>query len=299
MSAATGTPVSTDSSWGKKFMSMTRRNDGLMAGKRGLVTGVANRRSLAWGVARQLREHGAEVAYSYNGERIGERLKSLLADEEQPLIFDCDVTDEASMQRMFDGVKREWGTLDFLVHAIAYAPKDDLRGRFIDTSAEAFRQSLDVSCYSLAALCRLAEPLLSPGASVLTLTYFGSQRVIPNYNVMGVAKAALEASVHYLAVDLGAKGVRINALSAGPIKTLAAAGISDFRYALKWYEANSPLRRNVTIDEVGGTGVYLLSELARAVTGETIYVDNGYHVVGMKMIDAVMADPDRVVTEVG
>jgi enoyl-[acyl-carrier protein] reductase I len=258
---------------------------GLMAGKRGLVMGVANHRSIAWGIARRLEEHGAEIAYSYYTQPAKDRLLALLGPEARPLVLECDVRCEESMRAMYRRIQLEWGSLDFLVHSLAYAPADELCGRFIDTSADAFRQSMDVSCYSLTVLSRLAEPLLNEGASIVTITYVGSRRVIPHYNVMGISKAALEASVRYLAVDLGAKGVRINAISAGPIKTLAAAGVSDLRSMLKWCAANAPLRRNVTTDDVGGAALFLLSDLAAGVTGATVYVDSGYHVMGMKILD--------------
>jgi enoyl-[acyl-carrier protein] reductase I len=283
---------------GEDVMSTVRRNGGLMAGKRGLVMGVANHRSIAWGIARQLEEHGAELAYSYYSSAIRDRILSLLVSHDSPLLIECDVRSEASMRAMFDTIELEWGSLDFLVHAIAYAPTDEFKGRFIDTSAEAFRESMDVSCYSLTALSRLAEPLLNDGASVLTISYFGSQRVVPHYNVMGIAKAALEAAVRYLAVDLGERGIRVNAISAGPIKTLAAAGIGDFREALKWCATNSPLRRSVTIDEVGGAAVFLLSDLGSAVTGATIYVDSGYNVMGMRMLNEQQSARNGAVREV-
>src|SRR5580658_6086337 len=279
-------------------MDVTGGNGALMVGKRGLVMGVANHRSIAWGIARALTNHGAEVAYSYFTQPIRERLLSLLPPSDASLVLECDAGSEKSMEAMFRQIKAAWGSLDFLVHAVAYAPVDELRGRFIDTRAEAFRRSMDVSCYSLTALSRLAEPLLTDDASILTLTYLGSQRVFPNYNVMGVAKAALEATVRYLAVDLGARGVRINAISAGPIKTLSSAGVGDFRQALKCYAANAPLRRNVTTDDVGGAALFLLSGLSNGITGEIIYVDGGYHVMGMSMLDAPTASSGAIEKDV-
>lgn len=261
-------------------------NGNLMKGKRGLIMGLANNRSIAWGIAKALASQGAELAYTYQGEALKKRVGPLAAETGSSLVLPCDVTDPASMDATFATLKEEWGQLDFLVHAIAYAGKDALNGRYIDTSLEDFNQALSISCHSLAAVCQRAEPLMTEGGSIATLTYYGSEKVIPHYNVMGVAKAALEASVRYLAVDLGKQNIRINAISAGPIKTLAAAGIGDFRYILKWNELNSPLKRTVTIDEVGNTALYLLSDLGTAVTGELHHVDAGYHVVGMKAEDA-------------
>jgi enoyl-[acyl-carrier protein] reductase I len=262
----------------------------LMTGRKGLVIGVANRRSLAWGIASRLRDEGAIVAFSYYGQSGRNRVKSLLPENETAFLYECDVGLEDSIVSMLEQVRTDLGEIDFLVHSVANAPKETLRNRFIDISAESFQRSMNVSCYSLTAICRHAAPLMSEGASILTLSYFGSQRVIPNYNLMGVAKAALEASVHYLAVDLGAMGIRINTISAGPIKTISAVGVDDFRQIIKWCERNSPLRRNVTIEDVGGTGVFLLSDLAQGITGETIYVDSGYHLVGMRLVDAVPID---------
>ncbi len=258
----------------------------LMNGKKGLIMGVANDRSIAWGIAKKAAEHGAELAFTFQGDALKKRVYPLAESVGSTIVTECDVTDEASMDSVFDLLKKEWGQLDFMVHAIAYADKEQLKGRYVDTTADNFAQSLYVSCYSFTALCRRAEPLMTDGGSILTLTYFGAERVMPHYNVMGVAKAALEASVRYLAVDLGGKAIRVNAISAGPIKTLAASGIGDFRYILKWNELNSPLKRNVTIDEVGSTGLYLLSDLGSGVTGEVHHVDCGYHVVGMKAVDA-------------
>jgi enoyl-[acyl-carrier protein] reductase I len=258
----------------------------LMAGKRGLIMGVANDRSLAWGIAKKLGLHGAELAFAYQGPAIEKRVRPLAASIGSDFLIECDVTDSGSIDKLFDELRSTWGEIDFLVHAIAYSDKGELKNRYLDTTAENFAKTLDISCYSLTAVCQRAEKMMAPGASVVTLTYYGSEKVMPHYNVMGVAKAALEASVRYLAKDLGAEGIRINAISAGPIKTLAASGIGDFRYILKWNEYNSPLKRNVTIDEVGGAGLYLLSELSAGVTGETHHVDCGYHVVGMKSEDA-------------
>ena len=258
----------------------------LLAGKRGLIMGVANERSIAWGIARTLAAHGAELAFTYQGEALGKRVTPLAASLGSEFVMECDVTDAASVDAVFAGIERAWGGLDFLIHAIAYSDRDQLKGRFIELTAENFAQSLDISCYSFIAVCQRAERLLSEGASVLTMTYYGAEKVVPHYNVMGVAKAALEAAVRYLAVDLGARGVRVNAISAGPIKTLAASGIGDFRYILKWNEHNAPLKRTITIDDVGGAALYLLSDLGRSVTGEVHHVDCGYHVVGMKAVDA-------------
>ena len=254
----------------------------LMAGKKGLIMGLANERSLAWGVAKALRAHGAELAFTYQGEALEKRVRPLAESLDSQLVMPCDVTDDSSMDAVFEAMKSHWGTVDFLVHAIAFSDREELKGRYVDTSAENFNLTLNVSCYSLTALCQRAEKLMPGGGSVLTLTYYGAEKVMPHYNVMGVAKAALEASVRYLASDLGESGVRVNAISAGPIKTLAASGIGDFRYILKWNELNAPLKRNVTIDEVGGSALYLLSDLASGVTGEIHHVDSGYHVVGMK-----------------
>ncbi len=258
----------------------------LMAGKKGLVMGVANDRSLAWGIAKKLGLHGAELAFTYQGPALEKRVRPLADSIGSDLLIECDVTDEKSMDNVFDTLQKKWGHLDFLVHAIAFSDKEQLKNRYIDTTADNFTNTLEISCYSLTALCQRAEKLMSEGGSIVTLTYYGAEKVMPHYNVMGVAKAALEASVRYLATDLGAQGIRINAISAGPIKTLASSGIGDFRYILKWNEYNAPLKRNVTIDEVGGAGLYLLSELGAGVTGESHHVDCGYHVVGMKSEDA-------------
>jgi enoyl-[acyl-carrier protein] reductase I len=259
---------------------------GIMNGKRGLVLGVANNRSIAWGIASSVHAAGGKVALTYPGEALKRRVEPLAGSIGALVAGHCDVTEPATIDGVFETLAREWGSIDFLVHAIAYADKNELTGRYIETSEENFVKSLLISCYSLTAIARAAEPLMSAGGSILTLTYYGAEKVMPHYNVMGVAKAALEASVKYLAVDLGPKGIRVNALSAGPIKTLAASGIGDFRYILKWNELNAPLRRSVTVDEVGDAALYLLSDLSRAVTGEVHHVDAGYHVVGMKHPDA-------------
>ncbi|MEQ8281792.1 MAG: enoyl-ACP reductase FabI [Parvibaculum sp.] len=259
---------------------------GLMAGKRGLIMGVANNRSIAWGIAKACADQGAELAFTYQGEALLKRVVPLAESVGSNLVMPCDVTDAASMDAVFERLSKEWGKLDFLVHAIAYANKDELDGRYVDTSLENFTASLAISCYSFTALCRRAEPLMTDGGSLVTLTYYGAEKVIPHYNVMGVAKAALEASVRYLAVDLGRNNIRVNAISAGPIKTLAASGIGDFRYILKWNELNAPMKRTVTIEEVGKTGLYLLSDLGSGVTGGVHHVDAGYNVIGMKAEDA-------------
>ncbi len=260
--------------------------NGLMSGKKGLIMGVANSRSIAWGIAKVCAEHGAEVAFTYQGDALKKRVVPLAASVGSNLVLPCDVTDEASMDAVFKTLEEKWGKLDFLVHAVAYADKSALDGRYISTTVEQFTTAMAISCHSLVSVARRAEPLMREGGSIATLTYYGAEKVIPHYNVMGVAKAALEASVRYLSVDLGKQNIRINAISAGPIKTLAAAGIGDFRYILKWNELNSPLKRTVTIEEVGKTGLYLLSDLGSGVTGEVHHVDAGYHVVGMKAEDA-------------
>ena len=258
----------------------------LMSGKRGLVMGVANNRSIAWGIAKSVAAQGATLAFTYQGDALKKRVEPLAAETGSELVLPCDVTDAASIDLVFATLRENWGTLDFVVHAIAYSDKDQLDGRYVDTTLENFNKTLMISCYSLTAIAQRAEKLMPDGGSLLTLTYYGAEKVMPHYNVMGVAKAALEASVRYLASDLGRQGIRVNAISAGPIKTLAASGISDFRYILKWNEYNSPLRRVVTIEDVGGAGLYLLSDLSRGVTGEIHHVDAGYHVVGMKAEDA-------------
>jgi len=264
----------------------------LMAGKRGLVMGVANDRSIAWGIAKAAHAQGAELAFSYQGEALEKRVRPLAASVGSDLVMPCDVTDDASIEAVFAEIEKTWGKLDFLVHAIAYADKEELKGKYLETSRENFSRSLDISCYSLTAISQRAVPLMKNGGSILTLTYYGAERVMPHYNVMGIAKAALEASVRYLAADLGDQEIRVNAISAGPIKTLAASGIGDFRHILKWNELNSPLRRNVSIDQVGGAGLYLLSDLSAGVTGEVHHVDSGYHVVGMMAVDAAPALAD-------
>jgi len=261
-------------------------NKGLLAGKRGIIMGVANNRSIAWGIARRAAEQGAELAFTFQGEALEKRVRPLAESVGANLILPCDVTDGESIDAVFQELKKCWGKIDFLVHAIAYSDKTELTGRYVDTSPENFAMSLNISCYSFTAIAQRAEKLMTDGGSMITLTYYGAEKVIPHYNVMGVAKAALEASVKYLARDLGPKGIRVNSLSAGPIKTLAASGIGDFRYILKWNELNSPLGRNVTIDDVGNSGVYLLSDLAGGVTGENHHVDCGYNIMGMKREDA-------------
>ena len=258
-----------------------------MAGKRGLVMGVANDRSIAWGIARAVAAEGASLAFTYQGEALLKRVKPLADSVGGTHLLPCDVGDEASLDQVFATLASDWGALDFVVHAIAYSDKEELKGRYVDTTRQNFATTLDISCFSFTAVCQRAMKLMAKGGSVLTLTYYGAERVMPHYNVMGVAKAALEASVRYLAADLGKEGIRVNAISAGPIKTLAAMGIGDFRYILRWNELNSPLKRNVTIEQVGGAGLYLLSELSQGVTGEIHHVDSGYHVVGMLRTDAV------------
>lgn len=253
-----------------------------MTGKRGLIMGVANNRSIAWGLAKACRNHGAEIALTYQGEALKKRVEPLAADLDAILAGHCDVTDGASIDAVFELLKERWGRLDFLVHAIAFSDKDQLDGRYLDTTEDNFSKTMLISCYSFTAVAQRAEKLMTEGGSLLTLTYYGAEKWMPHYNVMGVAKAALEASVRYLAADLGEKAIRVNAISAGPVRTLAAAGIGDFRYILKWNEYNAPLRRLVSIDEIGEAGVYLLSDMSRGVTGEVHHVDAGYHVVGMK-----------------
>jgi enoyl-[acyl-carrier protein] reductase I len=265
----------------------------LMAGKRGLVMGVANDRSIAWGIAKAAHEQGAELAFTFQGEALEKRVRPLAGSIGSDLVLPCDVTDDASIDAVFATLEKKWGRLDFVIHAIAYSDKEELKGKYIETSPENFNRTLFISCYSFTAIARRAARLMTEGGSLLTLTYYGAERVMPHYNVMGVAKAALEASVRYLAVDLGGDNIRVNALSAGPIKTLAASGIGDFRYILKWNQYNSPLKRNVTLDDIGGAGVYLISDLSSGVSGEVHHVDCGYHVVGMKAVDA----PDIAVAE--
>ncbi|MGQ0659236.1 enoyl-ACP reductase FabI [Sphingosinicella sp.] len=259
---------------------------GLMDGKRGLIMGLANDRSLAWGIARALSAQGAELAFSYQGETMEKRVRPLAAELGVPLLVDCDVSDMANLDRAFAELAKSWPRIDFLVHAIGFSDKNELRGRYVDTSLDNFLLTMNVSVYSFTAVAQRAKAMMPEGGALLTLSYYGAEKVIPHYNVMGVAKAALEASVKYLAMDLGPDKIRVNAISAGPIKTLAASGIGDFRYIMKWNEYNSPLRRNVTIEDVGGAALYLLSDLASGVTGETHHVDAGYNVIGMKAEDA-------------
>ena len=259
---------------------------GLMAGKRGLIMGIANNRSIAWGIARACASHGAKLALTYQGDALKKRVEPLAADLGADVIGHCDVTEPATIDAVFAATGERLGGLDFVVHAIAFSDKNELDGRYVDTSAENFTRTMLISCYSFTAVAQRAEKLMSDGGSLLTLTYYGAEKVMPHYNVMGVAKAALEASVRYLAVDLGPRRIRVNAISAGPIKTLAASGIGDFRYILKWNEYNAPLKRTVSIEEVGDAALYILSDLSRGVTGEVHHVDSGYHVVGMKAVDA-------------
>ena len=266
---------------------------GLMAGKRGLIMGLANDKSIAWGIAKALAEQGAEIAFSYQGEQLKKRVAPLIESIGMAEMMECDVADEASVDALFAQLAERWGTIDFLVHAIGFSDKSELRGRYVDTSKPNFLMTMDISVYSFTTVCRRAAEIMPEGGSLLTLTYFGAERVMPHYNVMGVAKAALEASVKYLAEDLGKDGIRVNAVSAGPIKTLAASGIGDFRYIMKWNELNSPLRRNVTQEEVGKSALYLLSDLGSGTTGETLHVDAGYHVVGMKAVDAPDIDATK------
>ena len=260
--------------------------NGLMKGKRGLIMGVANSKSIAWGIAKAVAEQGAELAFTYQGEALEKRVTPLAGELGSDIVLPCDVADEKSMDAVFETLRKEWGQLDFVVHAIGYSDKNELRGRYADTSRDNFLMTLDISCYSFTAIAQRAEKLMPEGGSLLTLTYFGAERVMPHYNVMGIAKAALETSVRYLARDLGDNNIRVNAISAGPIKTLAASGIGDFRYILKWNELNSPLRRNVTIEDVGKAGLYFLSDLSSGVTGEVHHVDSGYNIMGMKREDA-------------
>ena len=259
---------------------------GLMAGKRGLIMGLANDKSLAWGIAKQLHAQGAELAFSYQGDALAKRVRPLAEQVGSDFLIDCDVTDMDKLDAAFAQIEQRWGALDFVVHAIGFSDKNELRGLYVDTSLDNFLLTMNVSAYSFVAVTKRARALMPNGGSILTLSYYGAEKVIPHYNVMGVAKAALETSVKYLAMDLGPENIRVNAISAGPIKTLAASGIGDFRYILKWNEYNSPLRRNVTIEDVGGAGLYLLSDLAAGVTGEIHHVDAGYNVIGMKAEDA-------------
>ncbi len=258
----------------------------LLKGKRGLIMGVANDKSIAWGITRQLAAQGASLAFTFQGEALEKRVRPLAHSVGSDLVFPCDVTDAASVESVFNALEKQWGTLDFVVHAIAFSDKNELKGKYVDTTYPNFANTMNISVYSFTAVCREAKRLMPNGGSLLTLSYYGAERVVPHYNVMGVAKAALEASVRYLAVDLGGQNIRVNAISAGPIKTLAASGIGDFRYILKWNEYNSPLKRNTTIEEVGGAALYLIADIGRGTTGEVLHVDSGYHVVGMKAIDA-------------
>ncbi len=257
----------------------------LMQGKKGLIMGVANDRSIAWGISKKLAKHGASIALTYQSEALKKRVEPLAKSIDSEILIPCDVADSKSMKKVFEVIKEKWGDIDFLVHGIGFSNKDELRGKYYNTSAENFNQTMNISCYSFTEACKFAEPLMNQGGSILTLTYYGAEQVMPHYNVMGVAKAALEASVKYLAVDLGEKNIRVNAISAGPIKTLAASGIGDFRFILKWNELNAPLKRNVSQDDVGNSALYLLSNLGSAVTGEIQHVDCGYHTVGMVAVD--------------
>ena len=269
--------------------------EGLMKGKRGLVMGVANQHSIAWGIAQALHEAGAELAFTYQGDVFKKRVVPLVEPLNPAALIDCDVTNPESLDAAFKVLEDKWGSLDFVVHAIAFSDKDELKGRYVDTSAANFAQTMNVSCFSFTAVAQRAEKLMTEGGSMVTLSYYGAEKVMPHYNVMGVAKAALEASVRYLAEDLGKKAIRVNSISAGPIKTLAASGVGDFRYILKWNEYNSPLRRTVTTQEVGGTALFLLSDLGKAVTGENLHVDAGYHAIGMKNPEA----PDITIAKSG
>jgi enoyl-[acyl-carrier protein] reductase I len=267
-------------------MTSSAQISNLMAGKRGLIMGVANDRSIAWGIAKTAHDHGAELAFTYQGEALEKRVRPLAESIGSQIVLPCDVTDEASVKATFKELETKWGKLDFVVHAIAFSDKAELDGLYLNTTRANFLKTMDISVYSFTSVAQYAVPMMSEGGSLLTLTYYGAERVMPHYNVMGVAKAALEASVRYLATDLGGQGIRVNAISAGPIKTLAASGIGDFRYILKWNELNSPLKRNVTIEDVGNSGLYLLSDLGAGVTGEVLHVDAGYHTVGMVSIDS-------------
>ncbi|MEM7653507.1 MAG: enoyl-ACP reductase FabI [Pseudomonadota bacterium] len=267
-------------------MTETAATGTLMSGKRGLIMGVANDRSIAWGIAKAIHAQGGELAFTYQGEALERRVRPLAESVGSSTVLPCDVTDDASTDAVFAAIEEQWGGLDFLVHAIAFADKEELKGLYVDTSRENFLKSMDISVYSFTAIAQRAAKMMNNGGSLLTLSYYGAEQVMPHYNVMGVAKAALEASVRYLATDLGGRQIRVNAISAGPIKTLAASGIGDFRHILRWNELNAPLKRNVTIDEVGGSGLYLLSDLGKGVTGEVHHVDCGYHTVGMMAVDA-------------
>lgn len=267
-----------------------------MHGKRGLIMGVANDRSIAWGIAKAVHDHGGELAFTYQGDALKKRVEPLAAGIGSKIVLPCDVTEQGSMDAVFETLRKEWGSLDFVVHAIGFSNKDELRGRYVDTTFDNFQLTMNVSCFSFTAIAQRAEKMMPNGGSLLTLTYLGSEKVMPHYNVMGVAKAALESSVRYLAEDLGKKGIRVNAISAGPIKTLAASGIGDFRFILKWNELNAPLRRNVTIEEVGNSGLYFLSDLGRAVTGEVHHVDAGYHMVGLAAVEKVQESAQLLTT---
>lgn len=258
----------------------------LMEGKRGLIMGVANERSIAWGIAKKLAGHGAQIAFSYQSDAVLKRVTPLAESIGMKHVFQCDASNEESVQKLFSNIEEIFGTIDFIVHAVAFSDKNELMGRYVDTTQDNFLNSMNISCFSFTLVCKYAEKYLNDGASILSLSYLGAERVMPNYNVMGVAKAALEASVKYLAVDFGKQNIRVNAISAGPIRTLAASAIGDFKYILKWNQYNAPLRRNTTLDDVGGTALYLLSNLASGVTGEVVHVDSGYHIVGMKAVDA-------------
>jgi len=262
------------------------QSTGLMTGKRGVILGVANNRSIAWGIAKACSEAGAEIALTWQGDALKKRVEPLAQELGAFMAGHCDVTEPATIDAVIDALEAKWGKIDFVVHAIAFSDKDELTGRYLDTSRDNFAKTMDISVYSFTAVAQRAERIMNDGGSMVTLTYYGAEKVMPHYNVMGVAKAALEASVRYLAVDLGSRGIRVNAISAGPIKTLAASGIGDFRYILKWNEYNAPLKRTVTIDEVGNSALYLLSDLSTAVTGEIHHVDSGYHTIGMKSVDA-------------
>jgi len=274
-------------------MEQEKLNNGIMNGKRGIVMGVANDRSIAWGIAEAVAKQGAEIAFTYQGDALEKRVRPLAEKVGSNIIIPCDVSSDEAIEETFRLLKEKWDTIDFIVHAIAYSDKEELKGEYVDTTRENFYRTMDISVYSFTAIAQRAAKMMPNGGSMITLTYYGAERVMPHYNVMGVAKAALESSVRYLAADLGSDKIRVNSLSAGPIKTLAASGIGDFRYILKWNQYNSPLRRNVTLNDVGGCGVYLLSDLSGGVTGETHHVDCGYHVVGMKAIDAPDMSPEK------
>ncbi len=274
-------------------MEQEKLNNRIMNGKRGIVMGVANDRSIAWGIAEAVAKQGAEIAFTYQGDALEKRVKPLAEKVGSNIIIPCDVSSDEAIEKTFKLLKEQWDTIDFIVHAIAYSDKEELKGEYVDTTRENFYKTMDISVYSFTAIAQRAAKMMPNGGSMITLTYYGAEKVMPHYNVMGVAKAALESSVRYLAADLGSNKIRVNSLSAGPIKTLAASGIGDFRYILKWNQYNSPLRRNVTLNDVGGCGVYLLSDLSAGVTGETHHVDCGYHVVGMKAIDAPDMSPEK------